>query len=91
MNTLKSVRFGIVCSVVLLLTSLGAQASEDLLTNPGFEEGSGNQPVDWKAVVGGYEQYEPAVVIFKWDNEVKETGQYSVMVCRKPGEGRPAR
>jgi hypothetical protein len=53
----------------------GARAAQNLLANPGFEEGGLFNPTDWDTTVAGV-----PTVLFYWDPDVKRSGSRSISI-----------
>ena len=85
MRRLKEVALGTPRLGVLLLAAATAIAEDNLFSNPGFE----TPWKDWKRDVGGGKAQPQGT--FKWDDAVKQSGQYSAMIAKQAQDGLVAR
>lgn len=76
----------VACLFVILAAAFPAQAADNLVLNPGFESGNAaaQMPDNWMMAAGGTGQPPPES--FQWDATVKESGERSVLLLKKPGQ-----
>ena len=70
---------------------IDTKPGENILSNPGFEQDfdANNSPDDWLEDFASYTA-DPPPGTFKWDFITRESGNYSVMIHKEPGEKRKA-